>query len=65
MAEESKLLKSCEVADLLQVPARTLDEWAYRKTGPAYLRVGRYRRYRAADVARWLDGHRVENGGAA
>jgi hypothetical protein len=35
--------------------ARTLDQWAYRGVGPPYVRVGKHRRYRPADVEHWLD----------
>jgi predicted DNA-binding transcriptional regulator AlpA len=33
---------------------RTLDGWATRGVGPKYLKVGRHRRYREADVQAWL-----------
>lgn len=48
------LASTTEVAEYLAIPARTLDEWAHRGTGPAYRRVGKYRRYRWEDVDRWL-----------
>jgi len=54
-----RLLTSDEVAELLQIPRRTLDQYAYLGTGPTFLRVGRYRRYRAPDVASWLSAHAV------
>ncbi|GIH17059.1 helix-turn-helix transcriptional regulator [Rugosimonospora africana] len=44
-----------EVAQFLQVPPRTLDQWAYQGLGPKYAKVGRYRRYRWSDVEKWLD----------
>jgi excisionase family DNA binding protein len=53
--DRQPLASTSEVADYLDVPARTLDMWAYRGTGPRYSRVGRYRRYRWSDVERWLD----------
>ena len=49
------LLDSQQLAGELRIPRRTLDQWAYRKTGPAFIRVGRHRRYRRADVEAWLD----------
>ena len=48
------LLTSQQVAELLQVPARTLDAWAYRGIGPRFLRIGKHRRYQSADVAEWI-----------
>jgi predicted DNA-binding transcriptional regulator AlpA len=49
-----RLLTSTEVAEILNVPVRSLDAWAYRRTGPPFARVGRFRRYRPSDVAEWL-----------
>jgi excisionase family DNA binding protein len=49
------LLDSAALSEALKVPVRTLDQWAYVGKGPAYVRVGRHRRYRQADVNRWLD----------
>jgi excisionase family DNA binding protein len=51
----ARLLSSAEVADLMQIPVRTLDQWAYLHRGPAFIRVGRYRRYRLTDVETWLN----------
>ena len=49
------LIGSVEVSDWIGIPERTLDQWAYCKTGPAYIKVGRHRRYRPSVVERWLD----------
>jgi excisionase family DNA binding protein len=43
-----------EVAEYLGVPVLTLVSWAHRSKGPAYIRVGRYARYRWSDVESWL-----------
>jgi len=48
------LATSREVAEYLNISVRTLDDLAYRRVGPAFVRVGRYRRYRWADVERYL-----------
>ncbi len=48
------LLDSRAVASFLAVPAGTLDQWAYLGKGPAYMKIGRYRRYRREDVDAWL-----------
>lgn len=52
-----KLLDPKEVADLLGVPQRTLDQWVYLSKGPSFLKIGRHRRYRPEDVEAWLDAH--------
>lgn len=44
-----------EVAHFLNLPPKTLAQYAYLGKGPRYFRVGRYRRYRWADVEAWLD----------
>jgi predicted DNA-binding transcriptional regulator AlpA len=55
MKKREVLMGSPEVSRWVGIPERTLDQWAYRKTGPAYIKVGRHRRYRPSDVERWLD----------
>ena len=50
-----RLITPPELAERLSVPLRTLDAWAYRRTGPAFVKLGRHRRYRPADVEAWLD----------
>jgi DNA-binding transcriptional MerR regulator len=45
------------------IPIGTLDQWAYKGVGPAYIKVGRHRRYRPEDVEAWLDAQ--TRGGAA
>ena len=37
------------------VPVGTLYQWRYLGKGPRAARVGRWLRYRPADVRRWLD----------
>ena len=49
------MLSTAEVADWLQVPISTLYAWNYRGVGPRSHKVGRHRRYRRADVERWLN----------
>jgi predicted DNA-binding transcriptional regulator AlpA len=44
-----------DVADFLGVPVSTLYRWRYRRTGPRACRVGRYLRYRSADVLAWVE----------
>jgi excisionase family DNA binding protein len=44
-----------QVADYLNVPAKTLYRWRTRHKGPPGARVGRYVRYRKADVEAWVN----------
>lgn len=48
------LMTTEELSAHLQVPIRTLSQWAYLKKGPTYMKVGRHRRYRLSDVEAWL-----------
>ena len=52
---KDQLLTAAEVATYLGVPVATLYAWRHRNEGPPGLRVGRFLRYRSADVERWLD----------
>jgi excisionase family DNA binding protein len=49
------LLTIDEVADYLGVPARTVEAWRYKGTGPPGFRIGKHVRYRPEDVDRWLE----------
>lgn len=49
------LAGSAEVAEYLDVPLGTLDQWASRGGGPRFSKVGKHRRYRWTDVEKWLD----------
>lgn len=53
------LLRDEHVAEWLQVSRRTLREWRYLGTGPAFLVVGGRIRYRTTDVASYLAAQRV------
>jgi excisionase family DNA binding protein len=50
-----RLFSPEEVAGYLGVPVKTLFQWRYKGVGPRGLRVGRHLRYRAEDVAAWLE----------
>jgi len=52
----SVLLSSRAVADYLGIPTGTLANWRYQGRGPAFVRIGRHVRYRAEDIARWIEG---------
>jgi predicted DNA-binding transcriptional regulator AlpA len=48
-----RLLTSEDIALRYGVPEATVDAWAARKRGPRYVKAGRYRRYRLADLEAW------------
>lgn len=52
------LIGVAELAAYLGVPVRTVYDWQYHGVGPPSYRVGRYLRYRPAEVDRWLDARR-------
>lgn len=49
-----ELLTSREVAEKARVAERTLDQWAYRGSGPPFLKIGRHRRYPADALEAWI-----------
>jgi excisionase family DNA binding protein len=51
----SRLLTVGELADLLQVPPKTIYTWRYKGVGPPAVSIGRYLRFRTEDVAAWLE----------
>jgi excisionase family DNA binding protein len=53
-AVRQPLLSVREVAELLQVPVRTIYDWRYRGLGPPAIRIGRHVRYEPNEVDRWL-----------
>ena len=42
-----------EIAELLRVPERTLEDWRLTHSGPPYLKLGRHVRYDLLDVVAW------------
>ncbi len=54
-----------EVAEYLVVPVATLDQWAYRGTGPPYRIFGRHARYRWSDVDQWVAAQKTGGGDVA
>ncbi|WP_017974326.1 helix-turn-helix transcriptional regulator [Actinopolyspora halophila] len=49
-----RLATITEVADYLQVPAKTLYSWRSDGKGPTGYRIGRHIRYRWDDIDEWL-----------
>ena len=54
LLDRGVLLTSDELADYLQVPIGTLEQWASRGGEPEYHKVGKHRRYDPAAVRKWL-----------
>lgn len=48
-----RILSRQEVADRYGVPVQTVSAWKQRGYGPRSFRVGKYTRYRLADVIEW------------
>ncbi|SEN17994.1 Helix-turn-helix domain-containing protein [Cryobacterium luteum] len=47
-----------ELAELLRMPERTLEDWRLTQTGPPYIKLGRLVRYDVRDVLTWVHEHR-------
>ena len=54
MAQPEPLYSPPQLAERLQIPEKTLNEWRYKRIGPRYLKIGKHVRYRLADVDEWL-----------
>ncbi|GAA2012820.1 hypothetical protein GCM10009739_26690 [Microbacterium ulmi] len=48
------LLTSREVADLLRVPLRTVEDWRVTRSGPPWLKLGRHVRYDRDELLAWV-----------
>jgi predicted DNA-binding transcriptional regulator AlpA len=57
------LMDAPALADYVGVPLTSVYRWNSQSTGPRRIRVGKYVRYRRADVDAWLD-QRSEGGPA-
>ena len=53
--DRDKLLTAADLSEHLGVPEKTLADWRSRGIGPAYVRLGRHCRYRAEDVAVYIE----------
>lgn len=54
--EDAQILTGQQVAELLQVSPRTLEEWRQTRTGPPWQRMGRHVRYLRGEVLLWFEG---------
>jgi excisionase family DNA binding protein len=48
-----------EVADHLQLPVHTLEQWRSQGKGPDYHKVGRHVRYDWQDVTKWKNAQKM------
>ncbi|OUZ07353.1 hypothetical protein BHE97_17165 [Aeromicrobium sp. PE09-221] len=55
MSDERQILTAEQVAELLQVSVRTVEEWRRTRTGPPYRKMGRHIRYLRAEVLVWFE----------
>ena len=53
------LWTSEETAKFLGIAKATLYQLNYKGTGPAFYKVGKYRRFKPAEVMAWVNAHRV------
>lgn len=53
------LLDDADVAELVGVSKRTIIRWRELRQGPTFVQLGKRIRYRAPDVALWLESRRV------
>lgn len=65
LLDRDGLLGSKALAEYLDVPVGTLDQWASRGGGPPFHKVGKFRRYHPSDVRAWLAAQRVVGNGLA
>lgn len=49
-----RMLAPEEVSDLLSIEQRTLRSWRQAGTGPPAIRMGKYVRYPAAELEKWI-----------
>jgi len=54
MDDNAEIMTALQVAELLQVSPRTLEDWRQTRTGPPYRRMGRHVRYLRGEVLSWF-----------
>jgi excisionase family DNA binding protein len=64
IAETEVLLRPEEVAEFLNKPRGTLNQWAHRGVGPRFIKVGGSRRYPRSELLAWLNAQ-ASGGGEA
>jgi excisionase family DNA binding protein len=61
MEKVSQYLKRSEAAAYLNLQKSTLEAWAVRGGGPAFVKFGRAVRYRIADLDAWAESRTRRN----
>ena len=51
--EQGQFLSVEQLADRYAVSGATVHQWLYKGSGPRSLKIGKYRRFRLADVLAW------------
>lgn len=51
---------SKDTAEFLGVPEATVRYWNWQRIGPRSYKIGRFRKYKPADVRRWAEQHASE-----
>lgn len=55
-AMDDEIMTGAQVAELLHVSIRTLEEWRQTHTGPPYRKMGKHVRYLRSEVLAWFEG---------
>lgn len=55
MKIDHRLLSTKELARILNISHRTLENMRLRERGPPYLRIGRVIRYEMNEVLKWME----------
>lgn len=58
---ESQFLKRQQAAEYLNVKRSTLEAWATRGGGPAFVKLGRAVRYRISDLEKFIESRIRQN----
>ena len=61
LCDRPAIMSGSQLAELLGVPARTLEHWRVTGDGPPFLRVGKHCRYARSSVAAWLREREAKN----
>ena len=51
-----QIMRGQDVAELLKISPRTIEEWRQTHHGPPWRRVGKHVRYVEAEVVAWFEG---------
>ncbi len=60
LLDRDGMISTKELAEFLDVPLGTLDQWASRGGGPKFHVIGNHRKYLPANVKAWIDSRERE-----